>query len=178
MLHSSASLGTGKLFTHQELAEKAEDLDIRKALTGLSGKRKRHQDHFRIHGPDEDTSEVESYPERDIQNTGTLVEQIEQDTNVAILPIDSIRSPSKAHTLPAVVGSALQRNPDGSTVAPKIRAKSGKQVCFFNGMYSRCLPQSSQNTVVGVDNLQILGKMHLIHRSIVLILNMTLRTAR
>ena len=66
MLYSSASLGTGNLSTHQHLQEKAEDREIKKAFIGLSGKRKRHQDHFHIHGPDEDddASEVESPPQR------------------------------------------------------------------------------------------------------------------
>jgi ATP-dependent RNA helicase DHX37/DHR1 len=136
MLHSSASLGTGKLSTHQELREKAENRDIRKALTSLSGKRKRHRDHFHIDGPDEDhdLSEVESHPGRLkgewlLQNT----EAAEQDTNVVIPPIDSIQSKFKSYTLPAV-GSALQRNPDGTAVAPKVRVKSQKQVYLVNKM--------------------------------------------
>lgn len=137
MLYSSASLGTGKLSTHQQLQEKAEDREIRKAFIGLSGKRKRHQDHFHIHGPDEDddVSEVESQPQKleKEQNTGTLAEQ---DANTVISQIDPIRSHSKAPSLPVVVGSALQRNPDGSVVAPKIYAKSEKQVPFFNKMHS------------------------------------------
>lgn len=140
VLYSSASLGTGKLSTHQQLQEKAEDREIRKAFIGLSGKRKRHQDHFHIHGPDEDddVSEVESYPQRVEegwleQNIGTLPEQ---DTNAVISQIDPIQSQSKAHSLPVVVGSALQRNSDGSAVAPKIYTKSEKQVPLFNKMYS------------------------------------------
>lgn len=138
MLHSSASLGTGKLSTYQELQDKAEDRDIRKALNGLSGKRKRHQDHFLIHAPDEDddVSEVESHPEKEWleQNAGTSAEQ--DATNVVIPPTDSIQFRSEAHSLPVVVGSALQRNPDGSTIAPQIRAKSEKQVPLFNKMRS------------------------------------------
>ena len=140
MLYSSASLGTGKLSTHQQLQEKAEDRDIRKAFIGLSGKRKRHQDHFHIHGPDEDddVSEVESHPQKLEgglleQNAETLAEQV---SNAVVSQVDPIQSQSKAHNLPVVVGSALQRNPDGSAVAPKIYAKSKKQVPFFNKMHS------------------------------------------
>ena len=55
MLYSSASLGTGKLSTHQQLQEKVEDQEIKKAFIGLSGKRKRHQDHFHIYDPDEES---------------------------------------------------------------------------------------------------------------------------
>lgn len=130
MLHSSALLGSGKLSTHQELQERAEDRDIRKALSGQSGKRKRHQDHFHIHGPneDDDISEVESHPEilekEFLEQTGTLA------PNIVIPPIAPIQS--KAHNLPVMVGSALQRNSDGSAIAPKIRAKSEKQVPLFN----------------------------------------------
>ena len=66
VLYSSASLGTGKLSTHQQLQEKAEDREIKKAFIGLSGKRKRHQDHFHIDGPDEDddVSDVENSPHK------------------------------------------------------------------------------------------------------------------
>ena len=137
VLYSSASLGTGKLSTHQQLQEKAEDREVRKAFNGLSGKRKRHQDHFHIHGPDEDddVSEAESHPQRlEIeQNTGTLAEQ---DANAVISQIDPIQSQSKVPSLPVVLGSALQRNPDGSAVAPKIYAKSEKQVPHLNKMHS------------------------------------------
>ena len=172
VLYSSASLGTGKLSTHQQLQEKAEDREIRKAFIGLSGKRKRHQDQFHMDGPDEDddVSEVEKE-----QNTGTLAEQ---DVDTVISKIDSIQSQSKTHSLPVVVGSALQRNPDGSALAPKIYTKSEKQVPLFNKMHSCRSPQISQYVVVGADNLLLLSQMYPIHRSIVLILNMTLRTMR
>ena len=141
VLYSSASLGTGKLSTHQQLQEKVEDREIRNAFIGLSGKRKRHQDHFHIDGPDEDddVSEVESHPQRLEeegwleQNTGTLAEQ---DTNAVVSQMDPFESRSKAHSLPVVVGSALQRNPDGSVVAPKIYAKSEKQVPLYIKMHS------------------------------------------
>lgn len=136
MLYSSASLGTGKLSTHQQSQEKAEDQEIKKAFIGLSGKRKRHQDHFHIDGPDEDddVSEVESLPQRLEegwleQNSGTLAEQ---DANAVVSPIESIQSQSKARSLPMVVGSALQKNPDGTAVTPKIYAKSEKQVPLFD----------------------------------------------
>jgi ATP-dependent RNA helicase DHX37/DHR1 len=138
VLYSSASLGTGNLSTHQQLQEKAEDREIKKAFIGLSGKRKRHQDQFHIHGPDEDddVSEVESPPQRLEegwleQKTGTLAEP---DAN-AISQIEPIQSQSKAHSLPVVVGSALQRNPDGSAVAPKIYTKSEKQVPLFDKIF-------------------------------------------
>jgi ATP-dependent RNA helicase DHX37/DHR1 len=140
VLYSSASLGTGKLSTHQQLQEKAEDREIRKVFIGLSGKRKRHQDHFHIHGPDkdDDVSEVESHSQKLEeglleQNTETLAEQ---DSTAVVSQIDSIQFQSKAHSLPVVVGSALQRNPDGSAVAPKIYAKSKKQVPLFNKIHS------------------------------------------
>ena len=137
MLYSSASLGTGKLSTHQQLQEKAEDREIRKAFVGLTGKRKRHQDHFHIHGHDEDddVSEAESHPQRleEEQSTGTFTEQ---DANAIISQTDPVQSQSKPRSLPVVVGSALQRNPDGSAVAPKIHAKSEKQVLLFNKMHS------------------------------------------
>ena len=142
MLYSSASLGTGKLSTHQQLQEKAEDREIKKAFIGRSGKRKRHQDHFDIHGPDEDddVSEIESTPQRLEegwlkQNTGTL----EQDPNSVISQLDPIQSQSKAHSLPVVVGSALQKNPDGSAVAPKIYPKSEKKVPHFDKI---CIPNA------------------------------------
>lgn len=149
MLYSSASLGTGKISTHQKLQEKAEDREIKKAFIGLSGKRKRHQDHFHIHSPDEDdeVSEVESPPQRleEVhfeQNTGTLTEQ---DANAVISQIESIQSQSNSHSLPVVVGSALQRNSDGSAVSPKIYAKSEKQVQLFDKI---CFPDAHHKLVI------------------------------
>ena len=59
-------MGTGKLSTHQQLQEKAEDREIKKAFIGLSGKRKRLQAYLHtIHGPDEDdVSEVKQPPQK------------------------------------------------------------------------------------------------------------------
>ncbi|CAE6383906.1 unnamed protein product [Rhizoctonia solani] len=55
-LASSASLGTGKLVSHAERQDKSEDLAVRKAFDGGSGRRKRRRLDPTIHG-DEDESE-------------------------------------------------------------------------------------------------------------------------
>ncbi|CAE7122042.1 unnamed protein product [Rhizoctonia solani] len=58
-LGSSATLGTGKIISHAERIDKAEDLAVRKAFDGGSGRRKRRRLDPSIHG-DEDESESDS----------------------------------------------------------------------------------------------------------------------
>ncbi|KAH7337143.1 P-loop containing nucleoside triphosphate hydrolase protein [Rhizoctonia solani] len=55
-LGSSATLGTGKIISHAQRLDKSEDLAVRKALDGGSGRRKRRRLDPSIHG-DEDEGE-------------------------------------------------------------------------------------------------------------------------
>ncbi|KAJ7095872.1 P-loop containing nucleoside triphosphate hydrolase protein [Mycena belliarum] len=108
-LQSSATLGTGKAITHRDRLDKLEDKEIRRALDGRTGKRRRQDDSYAVTGPDGFTDD----------------EEIDQ----AHTP--SPASTAKAVSAPAAVGSALQRNPDGSVVTPKLAVRSrGKKAAF------------------------------------------------
>ncbi|EUC63264.1 RNA helicase [Rhizoctonia solani AG-3 Rhs1AP] len=61
-LGSSATLGTGKIISHAERLDKNEDLAVRKAFDGGSGRRKRRRLDPSIHG---DEDEDDSYPDSD-----------------------------------------------------------------------------------------------------------------
>ncbi|KAJ6508792.1 P-loop containing nucleoside triphosphate hydrolase protein [Mycena sanguinolenta] len=109
-LQSSATLGTGKATTHRDRLDKLEDKEIRRALDGRTGKRRRQDDTYTVTGPDEHMEDDESSPEDDA------------------FPSAPIAGPlsSPAPSVTPAVGSALQRNPDGTVVAPKIVPKSKK----------------------------------------------------
>ena len=110
---------------------------MRKTLLGQAGKRKRHQDKFDI--VEENDSEVDE----DLEDAGPSTHAIPQaqaglqtETQIVVSdPSPSFPAESSQQASQIQVGSALQRNPDGSIVQPKVRPKSkGKQVsslCLF-----------------------------------------------
>ncbi|KAJ7044117.1 P-loop containing nucleoside triphosphate hydrolase protein [Mycena alexandri] len=106
-LQSSATLGTGKSTTHRDRLDKLEDKETRRALDGRTGKRKRQDDSYAVIGAEESSDDEINREDSALQISGPS---------------------SKPPTLsaPAGVGSALQRNPDGSVVAPKIVPRNKK----------------------------------------------------
>jgi ATP-dependent RNA helicase DHX37/DHR1 len=97
-LQSSATLGTGKPFTHQERFDQLEDKEVRLALDGRSGKRKRHDSTFNVDGPDDEDDEL----------------------NLDV--IDVVLDASDPPTATTTVGGALRRNADG--VVPPVQKKA------------------------------------------------------
>lgn len=127
LLQSSSTLGTGKTLTHQELQDRSEDKEVRKAFDGRSGKRKRHEDKFAVHGLDtEDSQDDEIF----------ATETVTRPSHPQVI-FDSAIPPPKNESKPSAVGSALKRNSDGSIVMPKI--SKTKQVCcmHFSRQYQR-----------------------------------------
>jgi hypothetical protein len=131
VLQSSSTLGTGKASTFQERQEKDEDIFVKKSLLGQSGKRKRHQDIFAVQDPgDEDLADGflpgQLEADREFQNN-TNGDHSTAEVGVVEGPPSL---PPKSSTQTALsVGSALQRNANGSVIAPKIRPMSkGKHV--------------------------------------------------
>ncbi|KAJ6619426.1 P-loop containing nucleoside triphosphate hydrolase protein [Mycena sp. CBHHK59/15] len=113
-LQSSATLGTGKVTTHRDRLDKLEDKEIRRAFDGRAGKRRRQDDSYAVSGPEEDSDE----------------EIDPGDNTISDIRMDPPSSAPAASTSVAV-GSALQRNPDGSAVAPKIVPKSHVKKSVF-----------------------------------------------
>ena len=132
VLQSSSTLGTGKASTFKERQEKDEDISVRHSLLGQSGKRKRHQDIFTVQDvkDDEDLEDelLSGKPKEDRESQKNIkTNRSEAEVEVVEGPT---RLPPKSSTQTAFpVGSALQRNANGSVTAPKIRPMSkGKHV--------------------------------------------------
>lgn len=110
--------------------EKDEDLQIRHILQGRVGKRKR--DHSAVmdminvgaSSENEDEGLSESDAEADETQSpraGPLLEGIDTDVPHT-QEIDE--TPTPVINVPAVVGSALRRNEDGTAAAPIVRSRS------------------------------------------------------
>lgn len=133
-LQASSTLGTGKATTHKERLERLEDKEVRRALDGRAGKRKRHDDVYAVIHPDNENSDEEEVLVKD-RSEGKLRLDVETSvygqkelTSINLAPV-TISQPIALAS--SAVGSALQRNADGSIMAPKIRPKTkGKKVGF------------------------------------------------
>ncbi|KAK7469227.1 putative ATP-dependent RNA helicase DHR1 [Stygiomarasmius scandens] len=111
-LQSSSTLGTGKASTHQQNLDKQEDKEVRHAL----GKRKRGKEDYDV--VEEDSEEDEFEKSLDFYETSQTT---------AEPPALPFQVPS---VLP-IIGSALQRNSDGSIPDPKVKPRSlNKKLAF------------------------------------------------
>jgi ATP-dependent RNA helicase DHX37/DHR1 len=115
-LQSSSTLGTGRAYTHQERLDKAEDKEVRKALDGRSGKRKRHNDQFVVEEPDTDDDE------HALKTRLPAPEII--DLTDPVKPVSVPAAPSAPSV--SVVGGAL-RNTAASVTSARTKPK-GQQV--------------------------------------------------
>ncbi|KAJ8080565.1 putative ATP-dependent RNA helicase DHR1 [Marasmius tenuissimus] len=114
-LVSSATLGTGKPSTHQEVTEKLEDKEVRRALDGRAGKRKRHDQVFDVID-ESDEDEESSLDEREDEDSSRLDR---------ITTANAVKNDKAAET---VVGGALKRDAHGNTLTPTVRSASQKSV--------------------------------------------------
>ena len=131
-LQSSSTLGTGAAKTHQDRLDREEDKEIRRAFDGTAlgrgNKRRRRQPKHEVAYDATDESDgIESVvgamsvdEEEGKSRTNPVVIV---DSGFSTAPVDS----GPKITLIGEVGSALQRNADGSTVAPRISKKKPKQ---------------------------------------------------
>ncbi|KAL0069776.1 putative ATP-dependent RNA helicase DHR1 [Marasmius tenuissimus] len=113
-LVSSATLGTGKPSTHQEVTEKLEDKEVRRALDGRAGKRKRHDQVFDVID-ESDEDEESSLDEREDEDSSRLDR---------ITTANAVKNDKAAET---VVGGALKRDAHGNTLTPTVRSASQKK---------------------------------------------------
>jgi ATP-dependent RNA helicase DHX37/DHR1 len=101
--------------------DKLEDKEVRRAMEGRAGKRKRHTDVYEVTVRDDEGSQDGEIVADETFETVSLAG--EEDSSVPKETIMHIELSS------AVVGSALQRNPDGTMIAPRVRQKTeGKKV--------------------------------------------------
>ncbi|KAK1229881.1 putative ATP-dependent RNA helicase DHR1 [Marasmius sp. AFHP31] len=129
-LVSSATLGTGKPSTHQEVTEKLEDQEVRRAFDGRAGKRKRHDQAFDVID-ESDGEEDSSLDEREDEDSSRL----DRITTAIAVKNDK--------TSEAAVGSALKRDAHGNTLAPTVRSASQKSV--FASWKKRPLQQTEES---------------------------------
>lgn len=131
-LQSSSTLGTGKASTNRERIEKQEDKETRRAIEGQATKRKRDGDKYDISYAEE-ADEDEDIDETEMSGNSRKLKPPTVTEVVVVGPESSVSvsQPSGVSKL-LEVGSALQRNPDGSVVAPRIaKKKQGKNVMHF-----------------------------------------------
>lgn len=124
-LQTSSSLGTGKASTHRERFDRLEDKEVRRALDGRAGKRKRHDDVYAVTHPDNENSDEEEDLARN-QSDGEDTKHSShkaQGQNLKVAVADPVIVFQPVTPVAAVVGSALQRNADGTIMAPKIKQK-------------------------------------------------------
>lgn len=134
-LKSSATLGTGKSSTTKQRLDKLEDKEVRRALDGRTGngKRRRQNDIYEVvgamgSGSDEDEDgddEGGKTMDMHVDGDGDGDEKRTQTAQKQVIVVDSTSQPVASTS---TVGSALQRNPDGSIVAPKIKRLKGRKV--------------------------------------------------
>ncbi|KAF8461309.1 P-loop containing nucleoside triphosphate hydrolase protein [Russula ochroleuca] len=121
-LQSSSTLGAGRTFTAQERLEKTEDKDVWRAIHSrqTSGR------FANIAESDEDEEVVDKT--QDVHSERDTIEDGEGTSpRGQVVIINSASTASRKQDVPAdvVVGSALQRNADGTIVKPRIMKKKG-----------------------------------------------------
>ncbi|KIO06158.1 hypothetical protein M404DRAFT_15215 [Pisolithus tinctorius Marx 270] len=104
-LHSSSTLGTGKVTSNRKRLDKAEDLQVRRTMDGRTGKRRRRITDYS--GADSDSGDSEL----DDRIGGGIDAPSPKTTRTPVV------SP------PSIVGGALKRNADGTVVQPRVVKK-------------------------------------------------------
>jgi ATP-dependent RNA helicase DHX37/DHR1 len=131
-LQSSSTLGAGRTFTAQERLEKTEDKDVWRAIHSrqTSGR------FANIAESDEDEEVVDKT--QDVHSERDTIEDGEGTSpRGQVVIINSASTASRKQDVPAdvVVGSALQRNADGTIVKPRIMKKKGTSVCLISPLF-------------------------------------------
>lgn len=102
---------------------------MKRAIDGRSGKRKRDGD-YAVTGPQNRDSEDSGEDDLVMTEDATINRKHAQKEQDQVVVVDNSFNAVQPVNAKTPVGGALQRNPDGTVVAPKIRPKSqGKQVC-------------------------------------------------
>lgn len=135
LLHSSSTLGSGKISTHRERVEKNEDLQVRYAIGSQAGGGKRHlgvldMDTINVEYDSEDGEGLSrSVMEPSERPEPTPTKLLANEKNLNVPGARGSAEPSvKVTATPAVLGSALRRNEDGTVVAPAVRRKPKKVI--------------------------------------------------
>jgi ATP-dependent RNA helicase DHX37/DHR1 len=132
LLQSSSMLGTGKPLTHQQRFEKDEDSQVRQAMLGRVGKRRRHSEVMDMMDSaddkdDKDEGLSDSDAETDDEPKGAVTRTSVEDEQMEVVNIQEAKKPPiPVVNMPVVIGSALRRNEDGTIAASAVRKRSKK----------------------------------------------------
>lgn len=158
-LQSSSTLGSGRAYTHADRLAIAEDHEVRRAV----GKRKRGSLLRSAEGNEDYASEEEAQgrqrPKLSEDRSGEDADDTEWggiDTEAtgnspAATPGQSAR-PSSAGPSTSVygqIGGALQRNPDGTIVAPRVIKRKAK-VSVARRVSTHLLERTDRETEIGI----------------------------
>lgn len=157
-LQTSSALGTGKPLTNQDRLEKAEDKVVRRAMghTQPAGKHRKRNGGFTGVASDNDDDDSEEELALNGASTSCMIvddavdlkEGSSKERPVVIFD-SALPVPAEGQVAPsnAIVGSALQKNADGSVVAPRIMKKKakGKSVCGLCFVIAITRPKSTRS---------------------------------
>ncbi|KAI5896491.1 P-loop containing nucleoside triphosphate hydrolase protein [Schizophyllum commune H4-8] len=122
-LQSSATLGTRKPITHEDVLAQEEDKEVRRAFDSRPGKRRR------LDGPAE-SGDLSSSEDEDVGMDGSVPMRAARSRSSSPQPIIVEDQPFQPQRSVAqhepVVGGALQRNADGTPVAPIVKKRGTK----------------------------------------------------
>ncbi|THH01498.1 hypothetical protein EW026_g1188 [Hermanssonia centrifuga] len=132
-LHSSATLGTGKTMTHLERLEREEHHEVKRIMDGSIRTGKRKRDAYAVYESEEEEDTFRG--EDGASGNAPRAEPTLRHDSGTIRPKEVVVIDSVSFTTPpqrptATVGGALQRNADGSVVAPRIVARKKKTLVF------------------------------------------------
>lgn len=132
-LQSSSALGTGKPQTHQDRLDKSEDKDVRRAMghTQLTGKHRKRNAGFTGVADDNESEEdlalnEDSTSRMVIDELPDVKEGSSKERPVVIVDSAVTTPAEQTAQSSTAVGSALQRNADGSVVTPRILKRKDK----------------------------------------------------
>ncbi|KAI6030577.1 P-loop containing nucleoside triphosphate hydrolase protein [Pisolithus orientalis] len=128
-LHSSSTLGTGKVTSNRKRLEKAEDLQVQRTMDGRTGKRRRRITDYSGADSESGDSELDSPP---------MVSVMDYSSGITV-PKKDVQQP------PSIVGGALKRNADGTVVQPRVvKKEKGNKTTFRSWKLKASQPVSQQ----------------------------------
>ncbi|KAL1748410.1 P-loop containing nucleoside triphosphate hydrolase protein [Schizophyllum fasciatum] len=148
-LQSSATLGTRKAVTHQDVQAQAEDKEVRRAFDSRPGKRRR------LNGPapDEDVSS----DDEDVPMPGSSRSSPSRSPEPPVVEAQpsqpKLAAPNVVKHEP-IVGGALQRNADGTPVAPIVNKRRGAKTKFQSWRHTgrRAAPEPQEESDTSFDS--------------------------
>ncbi|KAI5986162.1 P-loop containing nucleoside triphosphate hydrolase protein [Pisolithus albus] len=129
-LHSSSTLGTGKVTSNRQRVDKAEDLQVRRAMDGRAGKRRRRTSNYSGADSESSDSELDHHPACEIDASSP---------KTAPAPVVSV----------SIVGGALKRNPR------VVKKEKGKKVTFLWEIIDFILMNTCDRLLDSVPQLEV-----------------------